>query len=75
MFIPEYPINENVFKVKILFWPAIPNNEDSLQVFDNDEKVLVFFESSKGEEENIASLEPKDEVNYFDQEVILNLIS
>ena len=73
MFIHDDLGNENSFKVKTLFHPAIPNNEDSLQVFDNDEKVLVSFANSKGEEEKNASIKPKGEVNYFDQEGILNL--
>ncbi|CAF1545751.1 unnamed protein product, partial [Adineta steineri] len=32
MFVPDDLGNEKSFKVSILFQPAIPNNEDSLQV-------------------------------------------
>lgn len=73
MFVPINPSDEKMFKVKTLFRPTILNSEDSLQFFENDEQALIFFECFEGEEEKSASLEPKDEVNYFDQEGILNL--
>lgn len=74
-FVPNDLDNESFFKVKTLFQIVIPKNEVSLQVLKNDEKVLVLFASSKGEEEENTSLEPKYEVIYFDREGILNLKS
>ena len=65
--------NENLFKVKTLFRPTIANSEYSLQVFEIDEKLFVFCVNYKVEKEKNECLEPKDELNYFDQEGILNL--
>lgn len=50
MLILDGTSDENYFLVKNLFHPAIPNNEDSLQVFDNDEKILTNLASSEREE-------------------------
>lgn len=73
MFVLDDLGNENSFKVSTLFQLAIQNNEDSLQVFENDEKAMTLFIGSKGEEEKNGILEPKYELDYFDQEKILNL--
>ena len=73
MFTPDDVNNENYFQVMTLFRPIVPNNEDSLQVFDNFEQMLVLIVNYEREEEMNAFVETKDEVNYFYQGGILNL--
>ena len=65
VFLLDVASNENSFQVKALFWPTIPNNNDSLQFFDNDEKMMKFLASLEGEENKNTSLEPKDKIDNF----------
>ena len=62
MLIPDDSRNENSFKVSTLFQPFVRNNEDTLQVFENDEQARILFLGSR-EEEKDASMEPKHELD------------
>ena len=73
MFNPNTIVNENFFQLNTLLHSIVPNNEYPWQIFDNEEKMLKKLENSKGEENKNASLNPKDKIDYFDQEGILNL--
>ena len=39
----------NSFKILTLYRPTIPDNEEALQAFENDEQDQFFFEGSKEE--------------------------
>jgi hypothetical protein len=43
LFNPDGFQNHNIFQVKIIFNPSIPDNQDHLQVFENDEEMDDFL--------------------------------
>ena len=43
MFTPGDPKMPNSLKVSNLYRPIVPNNEEALQVFENDEQTYLFF--------------------------------
>ena len=68
MFVLDDPKNEISFKFSSLFRPVIPNNDEALHFLENDDQAQVFFTSSQGEEEKNSTLEPRDELDYFNRE-------
>ena len=69
MFIPNDSQVSNSFKVMTLYRPAILDNEEALQVFENDEHAQFFFTCSKEEEKDLT-IGLKREINYFSLEKI-----
>lgn len=61
------------FKVGVLFKLAVPNNEESWQVFDNDEHIAIFFEVQGINDEE--SHKKGNQNQNFDQQGILNINS
>jgi hypothetical protein len=47
--------DKNTFHVKIFFRPSIPDNQEYLKVFENDEELNEFFSNSGEVEETIQS--------------------
>jgi hypothetical protein len=43
LFNPDDSQNQNTFQVKRIFRPSIPDNQDYLQVFENDEELVEFL--------------------------------
>jgi hypothetical protein len=43
LFNPDDSQNQNTFQVKRIFRPSVPDNQDYLQVFENDEQLVEFL--------------------------------
>jgi hypothetical protein len=59
LFNPDDFQDKNTFQVKRIFRPSVPDNQEYLQVFENDEELNEFFSNSGEVEESIQSI-PKN---------------
>lgn len=74
MFIPgDYEMSIS-FRVSTLYRPIVPDNEEALLVFQNDEHTQFIFEVSKEKEENSFVGSQRD-ISCLSQERILNIKS
>jgi ribonuclease HI len=54
LFNPDDLQNKNTFQVKRIFRPSVPDNQEYLQVFENDEQLNDFLANAGEPEESIA---------------------
>jgi hypothetical protein len=53
LFNPNDSQDQSTFSVKIIFRPSIPDNQDFLQIFENDEHVVDFLVDSNDSPEGL----------------------
>jgi len=59
LFNPDDFQDKNIFQVKRISRPLVPDNQEYLQVFENDEELNEFFSCSREVEESIQSIPKK----------------
>ena len=61
---PDDIQSETYFQVKRVFRPLVPDNQDYLQVFENDEDLKDFLENENDVEDNNIAPFPKNCVQF-----------
>jgi hypothetical protein len=56
LFNPDDLQNKNTFQVKIIFRPSVPDNQEYLQVFENDEELNDFLANEDDLEESNSNV-------------------